>query len=147
MRFHQIWSLNWLGRRKLMLSIYINRLLHHIWYLHFRCPATHLKLSAEDLDIRLRIWVWICRLVWKSLTNVLGPDIWFQETRPRILWLVYKSRLKLSTGYQDSRRRVSDVRSDVWNSDIRHDAVICRGREPTYLIHGLEKQASNMKIR
>ena len=78
--FHQIWSSNWLGRRKLILSIYINRLLYRIWYLNFRCPAAHLKLSAEDLNsgprilITRMIWVWICRLVYR----IIGRSSWNQ---------------------------------------------------------------------
>ena len=52
--FHQIWSLNWQHRRKLILSIYINRLLHRVWYLNYRCPLLHLKLLAKDLNSRSR---------------------------------------------------------------------------------------------
>ena len=70
--FHKIWSLNKLGRRKPILSIKIGRLLHHVWYLTFRCPAAHLKLSAKDLDIPPRVWVWIWRLVYISWADVLG---------------------------------------------------------------------------
>ena len=39
--------------------------------LSFRYPAEYLKPSAEDLDIRLTVWVWICRLVLKSSAEVL----------------------------------------------------------------------------
>ena len=99
--FIKFWILNWLGRRKLILSIYINRLLHRVWYLKFRCPAAHLKLSAKGLGIRSRIWAWISRLAWKSSADVLWLDIGFQKPRRRIWGLVYKSRLKLSAGYQD----------------------------------------------
>ena len=28
---------------------------HHVWYLNFRCSDAHLKLSAEDLNIRPRV--------------------------------------------------------------------------------------------
>ena len=104
-RFHKIWSLNWLGRRK----IYNTRLLYRIWYLNFRCLAAHLKFSAEDLGIRPSIWAWISRLVCKSSSFVLGSDIWFQEPGPWIWGLVYKSRLKPSPGHQHPRPRVSDV--------------------------------------
>ena len=55
--FHQISSLNWLIRRKLILSIYINRLLYRVWYLNFRCLAAHLKLSTEVDGGRRRILV------------------------------------------------------------------------------------------
>ena len=66
----------------------------------------------------------------KTLAEILGTDIWFQEPRPRIWELVYKSRLKSSARYQDSRpivgrERVSGVLPDIWNSDIRHDVVTC----------------------
>ena len=104
------------------------------------------RLSAKDLGIRRRIRAWISRIVCKFLADVLGPDIWFQELRPRIWGLFYKSRLKPSAGYQDPRPRVSDVRPDIWNSDIRQDVVINHGRKLTYLIFWFEKQASNMKI-
>lgn len=103
--FIKFWILNWLGRRKLILSIYINRLLLRFWCLNFRCMATHLKLSAKGLGIRSRIWVWISILVWKSSANVLWLDVWFQKLWQRILGLVCKSRLKVSAGYQDLQRR------------------------------------------
>ena len=57
----------------------------------------------------------------------LRPDIWSQKLRPRIWVLVYRSRLKPSAGYQDPRARVSDMRPEIWNSDIRQDAVISHG--------------------
>ena len=52
--------------------LYRGWLLHLFWYLNLRYPAAHLKLLDEDLDIRPRIWVWICRLVLKSLTEDFG---------------------------------------------------------------------------
>ena len=58
--------------KKQILSIDISRFLHHVWYLNFRCPAAHLKLSTEDLDIRPRVWVWIWRLVYISSAKVFG---------------------------------------------------------------------------
>ena len=142
-----MWSLNWLGRKTLILSIYFNRLIHRVWYLNFGCPVVHLKLSAEDLGIQRRIWAWISGLVCKSPANVVGPDFWFQAPRPKIWGLFYESRLKPRTGYQDPGPRVSDVRPDIWNSDIRQNVVISHGRKPTYLILWFEKKASNMKIQ
>ena len=47
-------------------------ILHPVWYLNFRYPAANLKLSAEDLDIRPGVWVWIWGLVNKSSAEVLG---------------------------------------------------------------------------
>ena len=38
----------------------------------FRCPATDLKLSTEDLDIWPRVWVWIRRLAYISSAEVFG---------------------------------------------------------------------------
>ena len=89
------------------------------------------KLLAEDLDIRLGVPIWICRLVVKSSVEALGIRYLVQEHRPRIWGLSrhkfqnLKSRVKSSVGYQDPRPRVSDVRSDIWNSDIRQDIAIC----------------------
>ena len=52
--------------------MYRGWLLHHVCYLNFRCPTAHLKLSAEDLDIRWRVWVCIWRLVYISSAEVFG---------------------------------------------------------------------------
>ena len=69
-----------LGRLSLFLTLviivrrsyYRGWLLHPVWYLNFRYPAANLKPSAEDLDIRPRVWVWIWGLVYKSSADVLG---------------------------------------------------------------------------
>ena len=75
-RFHKIWSLNWQRKRKLMslLYNYLGWLPNPVWYLSFRYPSAYLKLSAEDLDIQPRVWVWICRLALKSSVVVIGID-------------------------------------------------------------------------
>ena len=101
--------------------------------LNFRCPVAHLKLSAEDLNSCSRFLVsgrgFEPGFSLEIVGNVCGPDIWLQEPRSKI-WgqiLVCKSRLKLYK-YQDPRPRVSDVRSDIWNSHIRQDIVISHGK-------------------
>ena len=101
-------------------------MLHRVCSLNFfLMSGSHLKLPAEDLDIRPRFWVWICRLLLKSFAEVLEIRHLVQEHRPRICRLVLKYMLKSLFRYQDRRPRVSDVRPEIWNSDIRHDVVIC----------------------
>ena len=70
-------------------KFYRGWLLHPVWYPNFRYPASHLKLSAVDLNspsrilIRPRAWVFLCRLVLKSTAEVLEITYW-----PRICRLV-----------------------------------------------------------
>ena len=52
-----MWSINWQRRGKLILSTYINRLLHRVWYLNCRCPVVHRKLLAKYLNSRPRILI------------------------------------------------------------------------------------------
>ena len=75
-------SLNWLGRRKLILSIYINRLLHCVWYLNFRCPTEHVKLSVESFRcavgyLKFRYQTGRSNQPWKK-SIVIGLFLWSQ---------------------------------------------------------------------
>ena len=103
----------------------------------FRCTAGHLKfryqtrcsnllLHIDNINFFLR-----CQFKDQIWWNP-RPDIWSQEPRLRIWGLVYKSRLKPWAGYQGPRPRVSDMRPDIWNSDIRQDVLISHGNSVIY---------------
>ena len=101
-----------------------NKLLRTTKIINQYTTADYYIVSVSDIWISDVRNFWISRLVCKSSADTLGPDISSQEPRPRIWRLVYKFRLKPWFGHEDPRPRISDVPLDMWNSDIRHVAVI-----------------------
>ena len=101
-------------------------LLRPVWYLNFRYPTAHLKLSTESFTCSVGHLKFTYQTQCSNLLMYIDninfllpsqfkdaqiywnpqPDIWSQEPRPKIWGLVYKSRLKHSVGYQDPRLRV-----------------------------------------
>ena len=93
----------------------------------FKSSAESFKQGETKILINIITILFICvldyfkdQIWWKP-----RPDIWTQEPRPRKCRLFFKSRLKPLAGCQDPRPSISDVRPDIWNSDTRHDVVIC----------------------
>ena len=124
------------GRRKLILSIYINRSLHRARYQNPTRQGP--KPPAQDLGTRPKIWARIPRPVCKSPVDTPGPDTRLQEPQPRIC--------SKNSESQDPRPRVPDARPDIRNSDIRQDVVISYGRKLTYFIFWFEKQENLINI-
>ena len=87
------------------------------------------KLSAKSLGMRSRICTLISRLVCKSFADVLGSDFRNSAEDLRTSFQIETQTLgRISRSSVESLNhwpRVSDVRPDISNSDIRHDAIIC----------------------
>ena len=97
-----------------------------------RCVAGHLKFRYQTRSSNLLMYIDNINFLLSSYFNDQiwwNPlsDIWSTEPRSRICRLFFKSSLKPSARYQDSRPRVLDVRPNIWNSDIRHAVVINQG--------------------